>query len=151
MLMISFILGPGLTNLLIAITLVSIPAMTRGVRALILHIVENDYIEAAKACGTNDMMIMYKHVLTNAVGPLVLTAVSSISGMIMMGAGLSFLGLGIQPPYPEWGFMLANSREFLFRAPYLMWFPGFAILISILSFNLVGDGLRDVLDPKLRR
>ena len=151
MIMISFVFGSGLTNVLIAITFVSIPGMIRGVRALILHIVENDYIEAARACGTSEMMIMYKHVLKNAVGPLVLAGVSGISGMIMAGAGLSFLGLGIQPPYPEWGFMLATSREFLFRAPYLMWIPGFAILISILSFNLVGDGLRDVLDPKLRR
>lgn len=145
------VLGPGLTNMLIAITISSIPGRTRYVRAVILNIVELEYIEAGRACGTSSIKIIFKHVLPNAIGPLILNAASSIAGMIMTGAGLSFLGLGIQPPDPEWGFMLAESRESMRRAPYLMMAPGVAILISILAFNLVGDGLRDALDPKLRR
>ncbi len=145
------VLGPGLTNMLIAITISSIPGRTRFVRAVILNIVELEYIEAGRACGTSSLKIIFKHVLPNAVGPLVLSAATSIAGMIMTGAGLSFLGLGIQPPNPEWGYMLAESRENMRRAPFLMMAPGIAILVSILSFNLVGDGLRDALDPKLRR
>lgn len=145
------VLGPGLKNMLIAITISSIPGCTRYVRAMIMNIVEADYIEAAKCCGTSSMMIMYKHVLPNAVGPLVYCVASDIAGMIMTGAGLSFLGLGMQPPNPEWGYMLADAREYMRRAPFLLASPGFAILISILSFNLVGDGIRDAVDPKLRR
>ena len=145
------VLGSGLRNMMIAITISGIPGCIRFVRALILNIVEADYIEAAKACGTGNFVIMIRHVLPNAVGPLVLNTVSSIAGMIMMGAGLSFLGLGIQPPQPEWGYMLSEAREFMLRAPYLFFIPGFAMLISILSLNLAGDGLRDALDPKLRR
>ena len=97
------------------------------------------------------MGIIFKHVLPNAVGLIILNAASGIAGMIMTGAGLSFLGLGIQPPNPEWGYMLAENQRYLRTEPYLMIFPGLAILISVLAFNLVGDGLRDALDPKLRR
>ena len=93
---------------------------------------------------------MLRHVLPNAVGPLLLSAVSNIATMIMIGAGLSYLGMGIQPPQPEWGSMLAEGQSYFIRAPWLMIVPGLAILISILSFNLMGDGLRDALDPKLR-
>lgn len=145
------VLGPGLRNMLIAITISSIPGRTRFVRAIILNIVEMEYIEAGRACGSSSLAIIRKHVLPNAMGPLILNAASSIAGMIMTGAGLSFLGLGIQPPDPEWGYMLAEAREYIRQSPYLMFAPGIAILISILSFNLVGDGLRDALDPKLRR
>jgi ABC-type dipeptide/oligopeptide/nickel transport system permease subunit len=151
MLMLVAILGQGMTNLLIAITAASIPSYTREVRALILNIVENDYIEAGRACGSGRFQIIVRHVLPNAMGPLILTATSSISGMIMAGAGLSFLGLGVQPPAPEWGLMLAGSRTFLFNAPHLLFIPGLAILVSVISFNLLGDGLRDAFDPRLRR
>jgi peptide/nickel transport system permease protein len=144
-------LGPGLRNMLIAITIASIPGRTRFVRAVVLNIVEMEYIEAARSCGTSSMGIIFKHVLPNAMGPLILNAAGGIAGMIMTGAGLSFLGLGIQPPNPEWGCMLAESREYMRSAPHLMFAPGLAILLSILSLNLVGDGLRDALDPKLRR
>jgi len=145
------VLGPGLKNMLIAITISSIPARTRFVRANVLSIVGQDYVEAGRACGTNSFNIIFKHVLPNIMGPLILNAASNIAGMIRTGASLSFLGLGIQPPAPEWGCMLSEARAHILRAPYLMLFPGLAILIAILSFNLVGDGLRDALDPRLRR
>lgn len=143
-------LGPGFSNVMIAITIASIPDMTRYVRSVILNIVGLEYIEAARACGTSGPVIVMTHVLPNAVGPLILSAVSNISGMIMIGAGLSYLGLGIQPPQPEWGNMLAEGQSYFQRAPWLMVAPGLAILISVLSFNLMGDGLRDALDPKLK-
>ena len=151
MIMIAAVLGPGLNNAILALAITAIPGSIRGVRALVMDIVERDYIEAARACGTKKIVILYRHVLKNAVGPLVLTAVASISGMIMAGAGLSFLGLGVQPPYPEWGFMIAAAREFIQRAPHLLFIPSVFIVIASLTFNLVGDGLRDVLDPRLRR
>ena len=151
MLMIVAVLGPGLGNAIIALSITGIPGSIRAVRALIMDIVERDYIEAARACGTSDVVTMYKHVLKNAVGPLVLIFVSSISGMIMSGAMLSFLGVGVQAPYPEWGFMIAAAREFMLRAPHLLFIPAFTIVLTALTLNLVGDGLRDVLDPRLRR
>jgi len=151
MMMIVAVLGPGLNNAIIALAITSIPGSIRAVRALIMDIVERDYIEAARACGTSNITTMYKHVLKNAIGPLVLIFVSSVSGMIMAGAMLSFLGLGVQPPYPEWGFMVAGAREFLLRAPHLLFIPATAIVLTALTLNLVGDGLRDVLDPRLRR
>jgi len=151
MMMIVAVLGPGLNNAIIALAITNVPGFIRSVRALIMDIVERDYIEAAKACGTPNVVTMYKHVLKNAIGPLVLIFVSSVSGMIMAGAMLSFLGLGAQPPYPEWGFMVAGAREFLLRAPHLLFIPAMAIVLTALSLNLVGDGLRDVLDPRLRR
>lgn len=143
-------LGTGLFNVMIAITIASIPDMTRYVRSVILNIIGLEYIDAARACGTSGPAIVVRHVLPNAVGPLILSAVTNISSMIMIGAGLSYLGLGIQPPQPEWGNMLAEGQSYFIRAPWLMIAPGLAILISVLSFNLMGDGLRDALDPKLR-
>lgn len=143
-------LGPGLINVMIAITIASVPDMTRYVRSVILNIIGLEYIDAARACGTSGPAIVMRHVLPNAIGPLILSAVTNIASMIMIGAGLSYLGLGIQPPQPEWGNMLAEGQNYFIRAPWLMIAPGLAILISVLSFNLMGDGLRDALDPKLR-
>lgn len=143
-------LGSGIGNLLIAITISNIPVFARIIRAVVLSIVENDYIEAAKACGTRDWRIIHRHILKNAMGPIVIQATMSISKMILLAASLSFLGLGVQPPAPEWGTMLSEAREFMRRAPYLMIFPGAAIVLSVLSLNLVGDGLRDALDPRLK-
>jgi peptide/nickel transport system permease protein len=143
-------LGPGLANVMIAVTVASIPDLTRYVRSVILNIVGLEYIDAARACGVSGFMIVVRHVMPNAAGPLILSVVSNISGMIMIGAGLSYLGLGIQPPNPEWGAMLAEGQNYFIRAPYLMIAPGLAIFISVLAFNLMGDGLRDALDPKLR-
>jgi len=143
-------LGPGLNNVLIAITVASVPDLVRYVRSVIIGILGLEYIDAARACGTGGPAIVMRHVLPNAAGPLILSVVSNISGMIMVGAGLSYLGLGVQPPNPEWGAMLAEGQSYFARAPYLMAVPGLFILVSVLAFNLMGDGLQDALDPKLR-
>ncbi|MDR3120923.1 MAG: ABC transporter permease [Clostridiales bacterium] len=143
-------LGPGLENVLIAVTIASVPDLTRYVRSVILNIVGLEYIDAARSCGAGGARIVARHVIPNAAGPLILSAVSNIASMIMIGAGLSYLGLGIQPPNPEWGNMLAEGQNYFTRAPYLMFAPGVVILVAVLAFNLVGDGLRDALDPKLR-
>jgi len=143
-------LGPGFNNVLKAITIASVPDMTRYVRSVIINIVGLEYIDAARACGSGGPAIVARHVLPNAMGPLILSAVTNISGMIMAGAGLSYLGLGIQPPNPEWGSMLAEGQDYFLRAPHMMIAPGLAIFTAVLAFSLTGDGLRDALDPKLR-
>ena len=143
-------LGPSMINLMIAIIFVNIPLYIRFVRSTVLTIVDMDYIEAARACGTGNFRIIRKHILVNVTGPIIVQATLSIAGMILTAAALSFLGLGIAPPRPEWGSMLSDSRQFMRLAPYLMVFPGIAIVISALSFNLLGDGLRDALDPRLK-
>ena len=142
-------LGPGLNNVMIAVTIASVPDMTRYVRSVILGIVGLEYIEAARACGTGPAAIVARHVIPNAAGPLILSAVSNIASMIMIGAGLSYLGLGVQLPNPEWGAMLAEGQNYFMLAPHLMAVPGITMLIAVLAFNLMGDGLRDALDPKL--
>jgi len=144
------VLGPGLRNVMVAITIAAVPDMTRYVRSVILNIVGLEYIEAARACGIGSAAIIARHVIPNAAGPLILSAVSNIASMIMIGAGLSYLGLGIQLPNPEWGAMLADGQNHFMYAPHLMIVPGITMLIAVLSFNLMGDGLRDALDPKLR-
>jgi len=143
-------MGSGLVNLMIAICISIIPGYARLIRSVALTIVENDFIKAAKACGTRDLRIIYKHIIPNAIGPIIVQATMSVASMILLAAGFSFIGMGIQPPAPEWGSMLSEAREYLRRAPYLMTFPGLAILLSALSFNLLGDGLRDALDPRLK-
>ena len=143
-------LGPGLNNVMIAVTIASVPDMTRYVRSVILNIIGLEYIEAARSCGTGSAAIVARHVIPNAAGPLILSAVSNIASMIMIGAGLSYLGLGVQLPNPEWGAMLADGQNYFMRAPHLMAVPGVTMLIAVLAFNLMGDGLRDALDPKLR-
>ena len=143
-------LGPGLNNVMVAVAIASVPDMTRYVRSVILNIVGLEYIEAARSCGTGPVRIVARHVIPNAGGPLILSAVSNIASMIMIGAGLSYLGLGVQLPNPEWGAMLAEGQNYFMRAPHLMAVPGITMLIAVLSFNLMGDGLRDALDPKLR-
>lgn len=143
-------LGPSMTNLLIAIIFTNIPIYIRFIRSTVLTVVDMDYIEAAKACGTGSFRIIRKHILVNVIGPIIVQATLSIASMILIAAALSFLGLGVRPPRPEWGAMLSDSREYLRTAPYLMVFPGLAIVLSALSFNLLGDGLRDALDPRLK-
>jgi len=145
------VLGVGLNNVLIAVTITSISGRIRYVRSVVLQIVGQDYIEVARSCGTGTPGIIFKHIIPNAVGPLLLSATSSIAGMIMLGAGLSFLGLGLEPPYPEWGSMLMDARDHLITSPHMFYFPGALLVISMLAFNMLGDGLRDVLDPKLKR
>lgn len=143
-------LGANILNLFIAMTIAGIPAFVRIIRTSILNVVNQEYIEAAKACGTNNLRIICKHVLANAIGPIIVAATMNVSQMILNAATLSFIGLGFQPPTPEWGSMLSEAREFMRTAIYLMVFPGVAIILSTLSINLVGDGLRDALDPKLK-
>jgi peptide/nickel transport system permease protein len=143
-------LGPGLVNVLIALMISMVPTYTRVIRSAILTVVGQDYIEAAKSCGTPDRYIILKHVLPNAMGPIIVQATMTVGTMIIWAASTSFLGMGIQPPEPEWGAMLAESKDYMQSAPYMVIFPGFAIALTALSLNLMGDGLRDALDPRLR-
>jgi len=144
------ILGPGLTNVIIAIAIVYIPAFARIVRGSVLSIKEKEYVEAARALGQPDYRIMTRHILANAWAPIIVQATLSIGEAIIEAAGLSFIGLGTQPPDADWGVMLASGRQHLRDGPWLGIFPGLAILVTVLAFNLFGDGLRDALDPRLR-
>jgi peptide/nickel transport system permease protein len=143
-------LGHGMRNLVIAMVIASIPAFARVTRALVLPLADQDYIEAARACGTKTPRIIIRHIVPNAMGPLIVQATMAIASVVISAAGLSFIGMGIQPPDPEWGAMLAQGNEFIRNAPHLAVFPGLAIVVSALSFNLIGDGLRDALDPRLK-
>lgn len=143
-------LGANLRNLLIAITISCVPSMVRMVRSVVLTVVDQDYIEAAKSYGSSDIRVILKYVIPNALGPIIVTTTMNVAAMILSAAGLSFLGMGVQPPSPEWGALLSDARQFMFSAPYLLYFPGVFIVIAALSFNLAGDGLRDALDPKLK-
>jgi peptide/nickel transport system permease protein len=144
------ILGPGIQNVIIAVAIVYIPAFARIVRGSVLSIKEKEYIEAARAMGQPTSRIMVRHVLSNAWAPIIVLSTLSIGQAIIYAAGLSFIGLGTQPPDADWGVMLTSGREYLRDAPWLGFFPGLAILITVLAFNLFGDGLRDALDPRLR-
>ena len=143
-------LGANLRNLLIAITISCVPSMVRMVRSVVLTVVDQDYIEAAKSYGSSDIRVILKYVIPNALGPIIVTTTMNVAAMILSAAGLSFLGMGVQPPSPEWGALLSDASQFMFSAPYLLYFPGVFIVIAALSFNLAGDGLRDALDPKLK-
>lgn len=142
--------GPGLKTLTIAITVASVPGFTRMVRSVVLSVVSSDFIEAAKACGTRDAAIIFGHILPNAVGPIIVNCMMNIAGIIMSAAGLSYLGMGIQPPTPEWGSMLSESMKHFRTHPHVALCAGIAIMITALCFNLVGDGLADAIDPKRR-
>ena len=144
------VLGPGLTNAMFAIAIVSIPSYARVIRSSVLSIREEEYITAAKAIGAGHRRLLLTHILPNAFPPLIVLATLGIGTAILETAGLSFLGLGAQPPTPEWGAMLASERNQVFTAPHLVFFPGIAIMLTVLGFNLLGDGLRDALDPRLR-
>lgn len=143
-------LGSSMKNLLIAVTVVSLPGFIRIVRSVILSIVEQEYILAARACDSSNFVIITRHILPNAMGPIIVQASMSVASMMLTAAGLSFIGMGVQPPEPEWGVMLSTAREYMTQAPYMLAFPGIAIALSALSLNLVGDGLRDALDPRLK-
>ncbi len=145
------VLGPGLRNALIAIAIVTLPAYARVMRAQVLAIKESDYVAASIALGAAPRQILLRRVVPNALTPLVVLATLGIATAILEAAGLSFLGLGAQPPTAEWGSMLANERNTFFAAPHLVFFPGLAIMITVLGFNLMGDGMRDALDPTLNR
>lgn len=143
-------LGGNLRNLIIAITISSIPGNVRLIRSVVMTVAEEDYIEAACSYGASRKRIIFRHVLPNAMGPIIVNTTMSISSMILSAAGLSFIGMGIQPPSPEWGALLSEAEAYMFTAPYMLLFPGIFIVLAALSFNLVGDGLTDALDPKLR-
>ncbi len=144
------ILGPGLTNAMVAIAIVYTPQMARVVRGVVLSIKEQEFVEAARAMGTGAIRILGRHILPNIVSPIIVMATLTVGFMIVETAGLSFLGLGASPPTPEWGSMLATGRSFMLTSPWIATFPGLAILVTVVAFNLVGDGLRDLLDPRLR-
>jgi len=143
------VLGPGLTNALLAIGIVSIPSYARVVRASVLSVREMDYVSATRALGGSNFDILFRRILPNAMTPLIVQGTLGIATAILDAAALSFLGLGAQPPMPEWGSMLGSERNQVFTAPHLVFYPGFAIMLTVLSFNLLGDGLRDALDPRL--
>ena len=145
------ILGPGLINMMIAIALVLQPHFVRLTRSAVLGELGKDYVTSARVAGAGHLRLMFKTILPNCLAPLIVQATLSFSSAILDAAALGFLGLGAQPPTPEWGTMLAEARQFILRAWWVVTFPGLAILITVLAINLVGDGLRDALDPKLKR
>ncbi|WP_322806526.1 ABC transporter permease [Thermanaerothrix sp.] len=145
------VLGRGLQNALLAIAIVSIPVYARVVRASVLSVKENAYVLASRALGGSHFHVLLRRILPNAIPPLIVQGTLGIGTAILDAAALSFLGLGAQPPTPEWGTMLGTERNQVFTAPHLVFFPGLAIMITVLSFNLLGDGLRDAIDPRLKQ
>jgi peptide/nickel transport system permease protein len=143
-------LGTGLTNVMIAVGIASIPIYARLVRGSVLSVRNQEYIEAARALGKSDLAILVRHVVPNAIAPVIVQSSLQMAVAILFAAGLGFLGLGARPPQPEWGLMLARGREYLATAPHVATFPGLAIMLVVLGFNLVGDALRDALDPRMR-
>lgn len=145
------ILGPGLVNAMLAVAIVVLPHYVRITRAAVIAEASRDYVTAARMGGASHWRLMFSEILPNCTAPLIVQASLGISAAILDAAALGFLGLGAQPPSPEWGTMLADAREFVLRAWWVVTFPGLAILMTVLAFNLLGDGLRDALDPKLKR
>ena len=144
------ILGPGLRNAMIAIAIIYIPHYARVVRGAVLSVRARDYVEAARALGAADGRVMVQHVLPNTLAPIIVQTTLTVGVAIIDTAGLSFLGLGTQPPTPDWGNMLAAGRNYVIDSPWIATFPGLAILVTVLAFNLMGDALRDAFDPRLR-
>jgi len=145
------VLGTGLINALLAIGIVSIPRFARLVRSTVLSVRELEYVQASRALGGSTIHILFTRILPNAITPLIVQGTLGIATAILDAAALSFLGLGAEPPRPEWGLMLGEERNSVFSAPHLVFFPGLAIMLTVLGFNLLGDGLRDALDPRLSR
>ncbi len=144
------VLGQGLVNALLAIGIVSIPIYARVVRGSVLAVKNLEYVDASRALGASNLRLVFTRVLPNSLTPLIVQGTLGIASAILNAAALSFLGLGAQPPEAEWGLMLGDERNSVFNAPHLVFFPGLAIMITVLSFNLIGDALRDALDPRLR-
>jgi peptide/nickel transport system permease protein len=144
------VLGVGLKNTVIAIGISMVPLYIRLVRGCVLSVREEVYVEAARAVGTRDVIILIRHILPNVMVPITVQTSLSMGTAILFAAGLGFLGIGVQPPTPEWGAMLGSARSYLFHAPHVATFPGIAIFLAVLSFNLLGDGLRDALDPRFK-
>jgi len=144
------LLGPGLFNVMLALTIVGWMGYARVVRGSVLSVKEKEFVETARALGAGDIYILFRHILPNVMAPVIVMATLGMGYVILAAAGLSFLGLGAQPPTPVWGAMLNNGRAFMRTAPHLTAFPGLAIMITVLAFNLLGDGLRDIFDPRLK-
>lgn len=145
------VLGPGLQNALLAIAVVSIPAYARLARASVLSVKEYEYVMANRSLGAHPMRILFVHIFPNSLTPLIVQGTLGIGSAVLDAAALSFIGLGAQPPTPEWGAMLSEARNALFTAPHAVFYPGLAIMITVLGFNLLGDGMRDALDPRLNK
>ena len=143
-------LGTGLQNVMIAIGISSVPAYCRIMRASLLSLKNQEFVDASRVAGSTDFYIIMHHIIPNSLAPLIVQATLKIGGAILSCASMSFIGLGIVPPTPEWGAMLSTGRDFLRDAPHLTAFPGLAIMFAVFSMNLIGDGLRDALDPKLK-
>jgi peptide/nickel transport system permease protein len=144
------VLGPGLVNVMIAVGISTIPEYARLARSKVLSVKELPYIEAVKGLGSAGGRIMFRHILPNISGPLIVLSTLQVGNAILVGSGLSFLGMGAQPPIPEWGLMTAEGRNFLNRAWWISTFPGLAILSAVMAMNLIGDGLREALDPRMK-
>jgi len=147
--MIVAILGPGLTNAMLAVGISLIPEYARLTRSTFLYLRELDFVQAAKMIGASDVRIIFRHMLPNSLAPLIIQSTLNVATAILSAAALGFLGLGAQPPIPEWGAMLSKGRVYLMVAPHITLYPGLAIMISVLSLNMIGDGLRDALDPRM--
>lgn len=145
------VLGPSLQNALIAIAIINVPNFGRLIRSKVLSVKEEEYIMAAKSIGMSDRRLLFHHILPNSIAPMIVQGTLAIATAIIEAAALGFLGLGAEAPLPEWGKMLASSKDFLVYAPWTMVFPGLAIMLTVLGFNLMGDGLRDALDPRLKQ
>jgi peptide/nickel transport system permease protein len=144
------VLGPSLRNAIIAIGITMVPGNARMMRASILSVREMEYIEAAKSIDASDARIIFKHVIPNAIAPVLVSFTMGLGGAVLSGSGLSFIGLGVQAPIPEWGAMISEGRNMLRQAPQLALYPGICVMITVIAFNMLGDGLRDALDPRLK-
>lgn len=142
--------GTGLFNTIVALSVVGVSGYARLVRSMVLSLREREYVEAARMVGVRSPRIIFRHILPNSLAPIIVSATMGIGGRILTAAALSFLGLGAQPPAPEWGVMINDGRPFLRQTPHMVFFPGMAIMFSVLGFNLLGDGLRDALDPQMQ-
>ena len=151
MIVISAVLGPGFMNTIIALSVSTIPGMARMLRAQMMKERDSEYIEAARSINCSQFSIIFQHLLPNCISPLIVQATMGVAQTITLAAGLSFIGLGVQPPLPEWGAMLSAARSYIRQSPHLVIFPGLAIAVTVLALNLLGDGLRDALDPKLKK
>ncbi len=147
---ISAVLGGSFVNTVIALSIGRVPGSARMIRGQILAERKKEYIEAAKALNISNASIMFRHILPNVISPMIVSMTMSIGGTITMAAGLSYIGLGVQPPTAEWGALLSDARSYISSYPYMMIFPGLAIMLTVLAINMMGDGLRDALDPKMR-
>jgi len=147
--MIVAVLGPGLTNAMIAVGVSLIPEYARLTRSTFLYLRELDFVQAARMVGASDPRVIFRHILPNSIAPLIVQSTLNIATAILSAAALGFLGLGAQPPLPEWGAMLSKGRVYLMVAPHVTLYPGLAIVLSVLSLNMIGDGLRDALDPRM--